>query len=168
MNLSPQHILIIAVFAAVGCGLMAGLFFAFSNFVMKALLHQPTESGVRTMQAISAFIQNPIFFVLFFGTNLAAAILAITAVFRLAEPGVELQLAGAALCLVGTFAVTVLVHIPLNNRLAQIHPTSEEMTLFWAFYVAKWSKWNHVRTITAMAATALLVVAIDQARAGTG
>lgn len=65
MYLSPQQILIIAVFAAVGCGLMAGLFFAFSNFVMKALLHQPTESGVRTMQSISAFIQNPIFFVLF-------------------------------------------------------------------------------------------------------
>ncbi|MBK6385367.1 MAG: hypothetical protein IPF71_00350 [Rhodoferax sp.] len=82
MHLSPQQILIIAVIAAVGCGLMAGLFFAFSNFVMKALLHQPTESGVRTMQSISAFIQNPIFFVLFFGTNLAAAILAVTAVFR--------------------------------------------------------------------------------------
>ncbi|HPH14104.1 MAG TPA: DUF1772 domain-containing protein, partial [Burkholderiaceae bacterium] len=70
--------------------------------------------------------------------------------------------------LVGTFAVTVLVHIPLNNRLAQIHPASEEMTRFWAFYVAKWSKWNHVRTVTAMAATALLVMAIDQARAGAG
>jgi uncharacterized membrane protein len=166
MHLSPQQILIIALIAAVGCGLMAGIFFAFSNFLMKALLSLPTESGVRTMQSITAFLQNPVFLALFLGTNLASAILVVTAVFRLTEPGVEFQLAGGLLCLVGTFAVTLLVNVPLNNRLTHIHPASDEMTRFWPNYVSRWSKWNHVRTITAMAATALLVVAIDQARAG--
>jgi len=58
MELPNEKILILAIFAALGCGLMGGLLFAFSNFVMTALAHQPPSSGVRTMQAINVYILN--------------------------------------------------------------------------------------------------------------
>jgi uncharacterized membrane protein len=39
--------------AAIGCGLMAGLFFVFSVCVMRALGRLPAETAIATMQAIN-------------------------------------------------------------------------------------------------------------------
>jgi uncharacterized membrane protein len=38
--------------AALSCGLIAGVFFAFSTFVMKALAQQSSAQGMSTMQSI--------------------------------------------------------------------------------------------------------------------
>jgi uncharacterized membrane protein len=45
---------VLTLFAALGCGLVAGVFFAFSTFVMKALARLPAEQGIAAMQAINA------------------------------------------------------------------------------------------------------------------
>lgn len=47
--------------AVLGCGLMAGLFFAFSVCVMKALSQLAPEKGMAAMQAINVAILNPLF-----------------------------------------------------------------------------------------------------------
>jgi uncharacterized membrane protein len=164
MSPSREQLLIVEIVAAVGCGLMAGLLFAFSNFVMKALLQQPPESGIRTMQAINALIQNPVFFVLFFGTTLATVFLAITSALRLSQAGSAMLLLASALYLIGTFGVTVLFNVPLNNRLAGHNAAAAEAVGFWPAYVAEWLKWNHVRTIASLAACTLFTLAIHQAR----
>jgi uncharacterized membrane protein len=169
MNPSREQLFVIALAGAVGCGLMAGLLFAFSNFVMRALLQQPPESGVRTMQAINALIQNPVFFALFFGTTLATAFLAVTAALRLSQTGAFVVLLGSLLFLIGTFGVTVFVNVPLNNALAGHHPGTAEAAEFWPNYVAEWLRWNHVRTVSSVAAAALLTWAASlQAHAPPG
>ena len=43
----------LSLFAALDCTMMAGVFFAFSPFVMKALARLPAEQGVAAMQAIN-------------------------------------------------------------------------------------------------------------------
>ena len=43
----------LSLFAALGCAMMSGVFFAFSTFVMKALARLPAEQGVAAMQAIN-------------------------------------------------------------------------------------------------------------------
>ena len=159
---SSESLRIVTMFAAVGCGLMAGLLFAFSNFVMKALSRQTPESSVRTMQAINAFIQNPVFFLVFFGTTLTTAFLAVTAVAELSQPGAVLQLAGCVAYLAGTFVVTVAVHVQLNNGLALHDPKTAETAQYWFYYVGRWLPWNHVRTVCALAATALLILSVHQ------
>ena len=60
MSLFARYILPITVLAAVGSGLMAGLLFAFSNFVMKALTRLPPEQGMAAMQLINVTIINPV------------------------------------------------------------------------------------------------------------
>jgi uncharacterized membrane protein len=156
MNPSRYLLFVIAVLGAVGCGLMAGLLFAFSNFIMRALLQQSPESGIRTMQTINLFIQNPIFFVLFFGTTLAALFLAITSALHLSQNGSTLLLLGSLLYLVGTFGVTVVFNVPLNNSLAEYSANTPDAAQYWQSYVAQWLKWNHVRTATSVSASALL------------
>ena len=39
--------------AVLGCGLVAGIFFAFSTFVMRALGRRPAGEGIAAMQAIN-------------------------------------------------------------------------------------------------------------------
>ena len=60
------HILTFA--AALGAGLMAGLFFAFSTCVMTALGRQPAPCGIAAMQAVNEVILNPVFLLVFMGT----------------------------------------------------------------------------------------------------
>jgi uncharacterized membrane protein len=156
MNPSRDQFFAVAVFGAVGCGLMAGLLFAFSNFVMRALLQQPPESGIRTMQAVNSLIQNPIFFVLFFGTTIATLFLSVTSALHLSQNGSTLLLLGSSLYLVGTFGVTVVFNVPLNNALAELPASTPGAAHFWQSYVAQWLQWNHVRTVTSVSAAALL------------
>jgi uncharacterized membrane protein len=153
------------VFATVGAGLMGGLFFAFSNSVMKALARQPPESGLRTMQAINAVIQNPLFLALFLGMALATAILAASAFLRLSSPGMPWLLAGCVLYFLGAFVVTAAFNVPLNNQLAAQEPGTAAAAQYWLnVYLPRWTAWNHVRTIASLAATAFLLLAIHQAR----
>jgi len=46
-------LLIVTLIAALGCGLMAGLFFAFSVSVMKSLARLPSAAGIAAMQFIN-------------------------------------------------------------------------------------------------------------------
>ena len=167
MQLSRETVLIVAIFAAVGCGLMGGLLFAFSNFVMTALSHQPAESGIRTMQAINVYILNPLFIAVFLGTAVASVVLGVIAMLRLSRPGAAWLLAGSAAYLVGVLGVTMAFNVPLNNRLEGQDPRAADAAQYWLAYVAAWVRWNHVRTIASLLASALLIVAIRQFQAGT-
>jgi len=50
---------IVTLLAALGCGLIAGVFFAFSTFVMKALARLPTSHGIAAMQSTLQLHKNP-------------------------------------------------------------------------------------------------------------
>ena len=90
----------VTLLSAIGSGLMAGLFFAFSAFVMTALARLPGSQGIAAMQSINVAILNPVFFVVFFGTPLGCILLVVVAFVGWAEPGAILLLAGGLLYLV--------------------------------------------------------------------
>ena len=155
----PKELLsFLTIFVALGSGLIAGLLFAFSNFMMRSLAQQTPESGIRTMQAINITIINPLFFLVFLGTALASVILAMTALPRFSSPGVLLLLIGCVIYIVGTFGVTMAFHVPLNDRLAVLDPTTAQAAEFWREYLSSWLQWNHVRTIAAILASLLLIL----------
>jgi uncharacterized membrane protein len=148
----------LAMLSAWGAGLVTGLLFIFSNTVMRALSSLPPEPAQAAMQVINRLIQNPLFLLLFLGTALCNAALAVACALRLGMPGCWLLLAGALLYLAGPLAVTLLRNVPLNNRLdaassAQAHET-------WPRYCAAWLRWNHVRSALGALATALLLAGV--------
>jgi uncharacterized membrane protein len=167
MQVPKEAVLAVAIFAAVGCGLMGGLLFAFSNFVMTALLQQPAASAIRTMQAINVYILNPLFLVVFLGTAVASIALAVIAALRLSSPGASLLLAGALAYLVGVIGVTMVFNVPLNNRLEGQEPGAADAAQYWLGYVSEWVRWNHIRTIGSLLATVLLILAIRQFQVGS-
>jgi uncharacterized membrane protein len=146
--------------AALGCALVAGIFLAFSNFVMKALAQVAPASGIAAMQSINVVVLNPGFLCLFMGTALACAVLFVYALMHWQTPG-SLRLAAGSLCYVlGTFGVTMAFNVPRNNALARLEPLAAEAVGFWRGYVSGWTMWNHVRTVAALVAAALLIWAL--------
>jgi uncharacterized membrane protein len=144
---------------AVGSGLMAGLFFAFSVSVMPALRRLSPSSGLATMQAINRAILNPVFMLVFIGTTLVAAALAVSTLWTWDEGGAALRLAGGLCYLIGAFGITAAYHVPRNNAIDTLDPTSETSAAKWSTYLAEWVPWNHVRAAASTASLILLVVA---------
>jgi uncharacterized membrane protein len=144
--------------AAIGCGLVAGIFYAFSTFIMRALGKIPPAQGIRAMQSINLVIINPWFLGLFFGTALLCLGLAVLAGTHLGPGWAGPVLAGSLLYLVGTIGVTMALNVPLNNRLAVADAESAEGRALWAHYLRVWTFWNTVRTLAALAATLLLAL----------
>lgn len=152
--------LVLTLCAALGCGLMAGVFFAFSAFVMPALARLPPAQGIAAMQSINVAAITPVFMVTLFGTAAACVPLAAYSLTRWQEPGAVYLLAGSLLYLVGTILVTVVFNVPRNNALAAVPLATGEGGRLWAAYLTGWTTWNHVRTVAALAAAALITVAL--------
>ncbi len=156
-----NHLLFaLKLFSALGCGLIAGVFFAFSAFVMTALARlQPTQ-GIAAMQSINITVINPLFMTAFLGTAAACILLAVFALLRWHQPGAVYLLVGSLLYLVGTILVTSVFNVPLNEALARVESGSTDGATLWASYLANWTIWNHVRTAAALAAAASFTIAL--------
>jgi uncharacterized membrane protein len=145
---------------ALGCGLIAGLYFAFSTFIMTALGRIEAVQGIAAMNAINSTILRSLFMPLFFGTTLVSLALGVLALLRFGQPGTAAMLAGGLLYVVGMFIVTMVANVPLNNALAAIEPGGSQTASVWAHYLDKWTFWNHVRTVASIAASACFIVAL--------
>lgn len=145
--------------AAIGSGMMAGVFFVFSVAVMQALARLPANEGIAAMQAINLTIVNPLFLVVFIGTALASAAL-IVAVFAGWIATSHYVLAGALAYLLGALVVTIVCNIPRNNALAALDPREQSSHALWQQYLREWTVWNHVRTLASIAAAVAFCLAL--------
>jgi uncharacterized membrane protein len=156
-----SHIVFVLVFAAaIGSGLVAGIFFAFSSFVMAALGRLPADRGIAAMNAINVTVINPGFFLAFFGT--AALCLAASAgmALRWTGAGGTLVVLASAIYLIGCIGVTMLRNVPLNNALAAVQPGTPEAAALWTRYLSEWTFWNTVRTVAPVVSAVLFTVAL--------
>jgi uncharacterized membrane protein len=145
--------------AALGCGLVAGVCYAFSSFVMPALLRLPAAHGVAAMQAINQAALQRGLMAPFLGTALACLVLVVGSRGGTAAPGAALRLAACALYLLGTLGVTLAFNVPRNDALARLLPESAEAAVYWPLYVAEWGRWNELRAAAALAAAACFTLA---------
>jgi uncharacterized membrane protein len=146
--------------AALGAGMLAGLFFVFSNTIMDALGRQPAQTGAAVMRTINSRIQNPLFFVLFFGTAASCVAVIIGTAMDPSPAGASYALLGAALNLGGSLMVTVACNVPLNHALDRTQGATAEGDAVWAKYLVRWTRWNHVRTVANIASAVLLCLAL--------
>jgi uncharacterized membrane protein len=151
----------LTVVTALGCGVVAGVFFAFSTFVMKALGRLPAVQGLAAMQAINVAVITPAFMLALFGAAVVAAVLGIWALTTWGEPYAPYLLAAAVLYLAGTIGMTMGFHVPRNNTLAKVDPAGADAAGPWTRYLAEWTAGNHLRTAAALAAAAALTVALQ-------
>ncbi|AZO60770.1 MAG: DUF1772 domain-containing protein [Mesorhizobium sp.] len=146
--------------AAIGSGVVGGVFFAFSNFVMAALARLPVPAGIAAMNSINITVITPAFMTALFGTGLICLVLIAAAIAGWSQSGSYWLLAGAVIYLVGNPIVTMIFNVPLNDALAAVDPASSNGAAVWANHLRQWVMWNHVRTITAIVAMACFILAL--------
>lgn len=151
-----RALLALTFVAALGCGLSAGALFAFSSFVMKALARLPAPRGIAAMNSINVMAVTAAFMTAVFGTALACVAVTVSALANWYDSFSPWLLAGSALYLAGTIGLTMGYHVPRNNALAAVEPTSDDAEAHWRRYLAAWTRWNHVRVAVALAAAAAL------------
>ena len=152
----------LTVATAIACGLVGGVFFAFSNFVMAALSARPDREGLAAMQAINVTVLNPLFMLLLFGPVAACAGLAITALGDLGDAHAPWLLAGALLYSLGCAGVTIALNVPLNEQLRRMAPGDPAAAAFWRRFLARWTAYNTLRAVAALAGAAALVIGVAQ------
>ena len=158
--MTGQRMLVAAlVTAAIGNGLVAGVFFAFSSFVMPALARVTPAVGVHAMQSINITVQRSMFLAEFMVTTALSAIL-IVVPWRFGN-GVFAWLAAAAgvISVVGSFGVTMWINVPLNNALAAVAADAPAAATLWTSYLRDWGVANAGRAVASCIASLLFTCA---------
>ncbi|UXY26904.1 anthrone oxygenase family protein [Streptomyces sp. HUAS TT20] len=154
----PYFVLILL--GVLGTGLVAGVFCGFSTFVMRGLASLPPAQGVAAMNAINVAAVTPAFMLVFAGSAVLCAMIAVVTFVLWPDDGKVELLLGSALYLFGSFGLTVAANVPRNDALLKLDPGTTEAAAYWPTYVREWTVWNHVRTVASAAATVVYVLAL--------
>jgi uncharacterized membrane protein len=109
---------------------------------------------------MNAAILNPVFGLAFGGTAAVCLGLAVTAPFTGDHAGAGWRALGGLLYLVGALGATMVVNVPMNEALDEVDPDSEAGADQWRRFLPRWTAWNNVRTVAAVAASAVLIVSV--------
>jgi len=150
---------VLTIVAAVGTGLVTGVLFAFSTFVMAGLRDLPDEQGLAAMQAINKAAPTPAFMIVLLGTAFVCVGVGISALTRLDHPAAAYQLVGSVTYL-AAIALTIAYHVPHNDALALVRASSAGAAQTWRHYASSWTLWNHLRTLTSLGAAVAFVLAL--------
>ena len=152
LMLEPLYLPLVLV-ALIGSGLIAGVFFAFSAFVMKAFSQLSPEEGIRAMQSINVTILRSYFIPVFLGTAVICVLLLVWSLLQWNKTESEYVVVGSVLYLLGSLMVTGVFNVPKNEVLAKVNPCLLGSENIWNNYLGKWTFWNHIRTLASLLAT---------------
>lgn len=142
--------------------LIAGLFYAYSCSVNIGLAKLPNDGYITAMQSINREIQNPIFFISFMGTLL---LLPISTFFQYKAGAMDsfwLLLTATIIYCIGTFGVTIMGNVPLNEMLDKFNIQSasiEEISSIRNRFEIPWNRFHTIRTIAAVISLILVIIA---------
>ncbi|MFI6928052.1 DUF1772 domain-containing protein [Nonomuraea spiralis] len=144
---------VFSVLALVLNGLMAGVFFAFSTSVMPGLDAVGEEAAAAAMRSANRKILNPAFLSTFTLAPVASLLAGVFLLVAGATGPAVLAFAAAVAYILGSFAVTAAINVPMNNAL-------DAGELAWSAYAPRWTRWNTLRGWASALAVALLGVAL--------
>lgn len=139
-------------------GLSAGVFFAFSTFVMPAINRLHPSAAIEAMQQLNKAAPNGAFMTVLFAPLLGMAWLVVTVGRRGGTPAAYV-IAGSA-CFVAGLLVLMGYHVPHNDALNKVSAHAPDAHRKWRDFYGGWTAWNHVRTLAFSAATALFALAL--------
>ncbi len=147
------------LFLALWSAIVGGVFSAFSEFIMSALLKSEPASGIEAMQHINRDVIRTQFVA---GTLSIAVFSVLFAFYSLAvfEGAALVTLVLASLVYVpSVFLMTMLGNVPMNNKLDSLDHSSAEAQNYWMEYSAKWTRLNHFRSLGSTLTSGLYIIA---------
>jgi uncharacterized membrane protein len=145
--------------AAFTTALIAGLFYSYSCSVNAGLGKLPDAGYLAAMQSINREILNPLFFMSFMGTLIFLPVGTWLQYSNPVSTRFYLMLAATLVYAIGTFGVTILGNVPLNNALDGFQLQSSSPDLLHQQRELFEKPWNRLHSIRAIAnAIALILV----------
>jgi uncharacterized membrane protein len=141
-------------------GLLAGIFFTWTNAVTPGIGHLDDINYLRAFQNMNRSIVNPLFLIVFLGPVL----LSFVTVYLYKSNHhyiLWLLLLAAIIYLIGVFLITIMGNIPLNNLLDKTDLTNitlEDAKSLRDQFEIKWNFLHLIRTITATLSFLLLII----------
>ena len=128
-------------------GLSSGLFYAWTVSVIPGTRKVTDIIYLETMQSINRAILNPAFMVIFLGS----LIFLFVSTFQHNQSGVIFWILLTAMLayLLGTFGITALGNVPLNNELDVMYLGAlniQQLAEFRNHYELKWNRLHYIRT----------------------
>jgi uncharacterized membrane protein len=161
MNTNP--FVILTSLAALASAAAGGMMYVFSTMAMRGLDRTGPVDAITAMRGINAEANtNPAFLLGYFSATILALVVGVIAVVKLNQPGSWWVLVGAVFAILGAL-ITMAFNVPLNNHLDTVNPDGLSMAdaaREWQSYFTTWTAWNHVRTVTAFVAAALMLVGL--------
>ncbi|OBJ45552.1 hypothetical protein A5630_00875 [Mycolicibacterium mucogenicum] len=149
------------IVALLSSGLLAGLYYAYAVSVMPALGAFDDRTFIDVMNKINVVIVNPPFLLTFLGS---VGFTALAGAFYF-KPGARPVLIwiGIGLALnLASLAVTSVVNVPLNDKLATATASSSpaDLASLRQQFETSWVRWNMIRALANTAATGVLAWAL--------
>ena len=142
-------------------GLMAGIFFTWSNTVKPGIGKLVDIEYLRALQSMNRVILNNVFRIVFFGAIISLALIPVF-YFNLYPKNIFwLFTLSFIIYLVGVLGVTALGNIPLNEILDKTNLESitlEEIKDLRESIEVKWNNFNLIRSISSLITFTLLVI----------
>jgi uncharacterized membrane protein len=158
--MNPSPFAVLTSLAALVAAAAGGMMYVFSTFVMRGLDRTGPVTAIAAMRGINAVAAtSPLFLLGYFGATILALAVGVMAAIRLNQPGSTAILAGAVLGVLGA-VITIVFNVPLNDRLDALEPatlSAADAARQWQTYCSTWTAWNHLRTVTSLAAGLLML-----------
>jgi len=142
-------------------GLMAGIFFTWSNAVKPGLGKLSDTEYLRALQSMNRVILNNAFKLIFLGAIITVALVPVF-YFNLYPKNIFwLFILTLIIYWVGVFGVTISVNIPLNEILDKTNLESislEEIKALRTRIEVKWNNFNFIRSISSAITFLLLIL----------
>ncbi|MEM1154276.1 MAG: anthrone oxygenase family protein, partial [Pseudomonadota bacterium] len=148
--------------------LVAGFLFAYAIVVMPGLEKLDDAAFIRAFQVTDKVIQNnhPVFLVVWLGSAVAVIMSWLLSFGAFSGLDFVLMTAAVIAYLLGVQVVTVVIHLPLNNRLQQLDVADADegqLRAARAAFEAQWNKSNRRRTAVACGVALALIYMVLRA-----
>jgi uncharacterized membrane protein len=155
--MSP-FVLFLMHFAVLAYALVAGVFLAFSDFIMRSLSLTGGVGGVEAMKVINREVVRWVFMVLFLGMAAMSLVIAAYGLLVVGGGSGAIMVFAGLVYFIGCFGVTVLFNVPMNEALAGMDLSLQATRAYWiGTYLPRWTFWNTVRTLACGLSAALLL-----------
>lgn len=142
-------------------GLTAGLCFTWGNAVTPGIGQLDNLDYLQAFQKMNRSIENPWFFVVFFGSFLVGIAAMVTSK-SVSPEHFKLITIAVGVYFLGVVMVTIFGNVPLNQILDKTdlaQSSLEELRALRERFEQPWNRFHIIRIITAMISFALLVIA---------
>ena len=153
------------ILAAFLCSLVAGFLFAFAIVIMPGINKLNDREFIRAFQVIDGIIQNnqPIFMLVWVGSVLALMASVALGIGQQDIAGRMLIILSALIYLFGVQLPTMVVNVPLNNKLQSLDidaMNEASRKVARDNFESPWNRWNKIRTALSSLASVLLIILV--------